>query len=45
MPISVARSDCGAESATARTFESQSVEALNDLTKKSAQKSAIPVLK
>ncbi len=37
-PISVARSDCSAESATARTFESQAVEALNDLAKKKRAK-------
>jgi hypothetical protein len=38
--ISVARSDCGAESATARTFESQAVEALNDLAKKKRAKAS-----
>ncbi len=38
--ISVARSDCGAESATARTFESQALEALNDLAKKKRAKAS-----
>jgi hypothetical protein len=32
------RSDCGAESATARTFESQAVDALKDLAKKQRAK-------
>jgi hypothetical protein len=38
--IAVARSDCGAQSATAHTFESQALEALNDLAKKKRAKAS-----
>ena len=38
--MAVARSDCGAQSATAHTFESQALEALNDLAKKKRAKAS-----